>query len=66
MLVDIDFILMAKKRFAQINAENLENITWVKDGKDVTFSDEDLESFKFMGLVNIDLPEFFPLEQDDK
>lgn len=59
MLVDIDFITMAQKRLALINSQNMEDITWIKDGKVVTFSKEELEQFKFMGLCNIDILAIF-------
>lgn len=59
MLVDLDYILDVKKRLRQINAEDIENIEWIKDGKPVEFSKEDLAEFKFMGLNNTDLNTVF-------
>ena len=55
LLVDIDFVLMAKKRLAEINAQELSNIKWVKDGKDVHFTKEQIDHWYFTGLNNVDI-----------
>ena len=59
MLVDLDYIMAVKKRFRQINAEDIKNIEWVKDGKAVEFDKKDLEEFEFMGLNNTDINTVF-------
>ena len=55
MLVDIDFVLMAEKRLAEINAQSLGSIEWVKDGKRVYFTKEQIEHLDFTGLSNVDI-----------
>ena len=55
MLVDLGYIMTVKKRFAQINAEDIKNIEWVKDGKPIEFDEKDLKEFEFMGLNNTDI-----------
>jgi hypothetical protein len=55
MLVDLDYVIAVKKRLRQINAEDMDNIEWIKDGKPVEFDKKDLAEFKFMGLNNTDL-----------
>ena len=55
MLVDIDYLLAVKKRLSQINNEDINNIKWIKDGKEVEFSKEDLEKWEFIGLANKDI-----------
>lgn len=55
MLVDLDYINTVKKRFAQINAEDIENIEWVKNGETVSLTKQEIEEFKFMGLNNTDI-----------
>ena len=55
MVVDLNYILAVKKRFRQINAEDIESIEWVMDGKSVEFSKEDLEEFKLTGRNNTDV-----------
>ena len=55
MLVDLDYIATVKKRFAQINAEDIKNIEWVKDGKPVKLTKGEIEEFTFMGLNNTDI-----------
>ena len=55
MLVDLDYINTVKKRFAQINAEDIENIEWVKNGETVSLTTQEIEEFKFMGLNNTDI-----------
>ena len=55
MIVDLNYIMAVKKRFSQINAEDFDNIDWVKDGKSVEFDKKDIEDFKFMGLDNTDV-----------
>ncbi len=55
MLVDLDYISAVKKRFAQINAEDVKNIDWVKNGKSVKLTKEEIEEFTFMGLNNTDI-----------
>jgi hypothetical protein len=55
MLVDIDWVKTAKKRLALINACELEDIQWVQEGVDVSFSKEQLEEFGFSGLNNTDI-----------
>ncbi len=59
MLVDIDYIESVKRRFAQINAENIKDLRWVKGGEEVSFSDEDLENFKFIGMNNTCIIDIF-------
>ena len=55
MLVDIDFVLMIKKRLNEINAQSLESIKWVKDGKNVCFTKEQIEHWNFTGMNNVDI-----------
>ena len=55
MIVDLDYIQTIKKALRRINAEELENLEFVMNGKPVEFSKEDLEKFKFMGLNNTDI-----------
>ncbi len=55
MIVDLDYIQAIKKVLRRINAEELENLEFVMNGKPVEFSKEDLEKFKFMGLNNTDI-----------
>jgi hypothetical protein len=55
MIVDLDYIQTIKKVLRRINAEELENLEFVMNGKPVEFSKEDLEKFKFMGLNNTDI-----------
>tara|TARA_R110000823_G_scaffold295316_2_gene414407 strand:+ start:6742 stop:6948 length:207 start_codon:yes stop_codon:yes gene_type:complete len=55
MLVDIDFVLMAEKRLAEINAQSLGSIEWVRDGKRVHFTKEQIEHLDFTGLSNVDI-----------
>ena len=55
MLVDIDFVLMAKKRLAEINAQSLDSIEWVKGGNRVHFTKEQVEHWNFTGLNNVDI-----------
>lgn len=55
MLVDLDYIMSVKKRFRQINCEDIENLEFIKDGKPVEFDKKDLEEFKLMGLNNTDV-----------
>lgn len=55
MIVDIDYIIAVKKRFAKINAEELKDITWIKDGEEVEFNPKDIENFEFTGLNNVDI-----------
>ena len=55
MLVDLDYINTVKRRFAQINAEDIENIKWVKNGETVSLTKQEIEEFKFMGLNNTDI-----------
>ena len=62
MIVDIDYIRAVKKRFSEINQEDLESITWIKNGKEVVFSKDDLDSFKFTGLNNVDIIDVFEYE----
>ena len=55
MLVDLDYIMAVKRYFSQINAEDIKNTKWVKDGKTVEFDEKDLREFEFMGLNNTDI-----------
>tara|TARA_R110000850_G_scaffold6531_5_gene25320 strand:+ start:141 stop:347 length:207 start_codon:yes stop_codon:yes gene_type:complete len=55
MLVDIDFVLMAKKRLAEINAQSLDSIEWVKGGKRVHFTEGEINHWNFKRLSNVDI-----------
>jgi len=66
MLVDIDYILSVKKRLRQINAEDIENITWIKDGEVVVFDKKDIEDFEFMGLNNTDILVMFKFSKQEE
>ena len=52
MIVDIDHLLAFLKRKNKINAEDIEDIIWIKDGEEVEFGKEDLERFAYTGLNN--------------
>ena len=66
MLVDIDYLLAVKKRLSQINNEDINNIKWIKDGKEVEFSKEDTEKWEFIGLANKDIITVFPYTEVKK
>ena len=69
MLVDLGYIMSVKKRFRQINAEDIKNIQWVLDGKEIEFAEEDLKNFEFMGLNNTDINLVFgfsPVEDNNE
>ena len=55
MIVDLDYIATIKKALRRINAEDLDNIGFIMNGKPIVFSEEDLEAFKLMGLNNTDI-----------
>jgi hypothetical protein len=55
MLVDLDYIESVKKALARINAENVDNLEFIKNGKHVYFDRDDIKRFKFMGLNNTDI-----------
>lgn len=59
MLVDIDWLLTVKQRLSEVNTCDINNITWLKDGKEVLFSEEDLDKFKYLGMNNTDIITLF-------
>ena len=58
MIVDLDYIEKVKKQFAQINAEDIESIEWVKNGKSVKLTKEQIDEFKYTGFNNTDIDLF--------
>jgi len=63
MIVDINYITAAKKRIMQINCENLENLTFVKNGEEVEFGENQLAIFKRSGMSNLEiLNRFIPTQ----
>jgi hypothetical protein len=55
MIVDLDYINACKKAFAKINAENIDDITFISNGETITLTPEQIENFKLMGLNNTDI-----------
>ena len=52
--VDVDEILNMKAKLRYINYKSLDQIVWMRDGKPIEFSKQDVEDFKFTGLNNTD------------
>lgn len=63
MFVDITWLQTVHQRLREVNQTPLDEITWVKDGKKVEFSEQDLGDFQYMGLNNTDLYKIFPYEE---
>lgn len=55
LTVDISELESMLRTLKTINQASIEDIDWVKHGNEMKFSEEDIESFKFMGLNNIDI-----------
>ncbi len=53
MIVDINWVIEVKKKLKEMNKTAVQNITFIKDGKVVEFSKDDLEEFDYMGLTDI-------------
>jgi hypothetical protein len=51
-LVDLDWLTMVEKRQREIDALELEDIVWVRNGRVVTLDPEFARNYKFMGLGN--------------
>ena len=56
MRVAIEELEQIQSRLAEINAMPLEQIEWVKNGEVLSFSDEDIQHWKFIGLTNMHFP----------
>ena len=46
---------MVRKRLGEINTCDIEDITWVKDGKEVEFVNYNITDWDFTGLHNTDI-----------
>lgn len=55
MLVDLNYIESVKKALNRINAEDVESLDFIKDGKRVYFDRDDLKRFKQTGSNNTDI-----------
>jgi hypothetical protein len=58
MIVDLNEYEKAKAYLKSINDEELENITWVRDGKPIEVPDGAIEEYQFIGLNNTDFPKY--------
>lgn len=56
MVVDINEIERCLRYFKEINAENLEDIVWMRGDDRLTPAPEVLEEYRFIGLSNRDSP----------
>ena len=56
MVVDINEIERCLRYFKAINAENLEDIVWMRGEEKLTPDPEVLEEYRFTGLSNRDFP----------
>ena len=54
MIIDIDMMIIMKKRISELNSKELSDITFIKGGKDVFFTKEQIDHWDFTGLNNID------------
>lgn len=63
MIVDITWLQTVHQRLREVNDTPLDDIVWVKDGKKVKFSEDDLIQFQYIGMNNTDLYKLFPCEE---
>jgi hypothetical protein len=56
MVVDIDEFVRHKNYFHSINSVQIEDITWMQNGKELCPNPDILCEWKFMGLNNSDFP----------
>lgn len=52
MIIDIDWLESQIKLIREIEAEEFDNITWVKDGRELEFKREDIKRYELEGLCN--------------
>jgi hypothetical protein len=52
--IDVEEIIKLQARRREINALDLKDITFYRDGKPVEIPDEAIEEWRFVGLSNID------------
>jgi len=58
MKVNIEEIIGMKKRRADINEANLEDIEWYKDGEKISIDEKTLKDYRFTGLNNTNFIEY--------
>ncbi|URC15212.1 hypothetical protein GD1_88 [Paraglaciecola Antarctic GD virus 1] len=61
MMVDINWLMMVKKRLAEINAQEFQSIQWVKDGEELTLTEYEIYKFETYGLNNQHIVDFLRL-----
>ena len=52
--IDIDWLLRLCDQRADVNSLKLEDIRWMREGKEVQIAPKLVEDFKFLGLNNVD------------
>ena len=53
MKVNINRVLDLLSELNKINEAKLNDITWVKDGKEISVSQEMIDEYEFIGLNNV-------------
>ena len=54
-LVDVNWVVMSKKRIAMIDMTDIEDIIWVVDGEVVELTKEEMEDWTFPGINSTDI-----------